>query len=379
MRSPTCVWAAAIVLNHAPGGGCVFLMEDGRCRIHAKYGYEAKPLGCQLYPFTLESDGELIRAGIRFDCPSVSGNQGEALGKHRRDVGRIASALKQELPDEYTAATFPLMLAPGRRASQAEADMLIDSLDAWLRDANRPLCERLLAVCDFVSVLGRAKLDSLDEPQCIDLITMLAKDMPKAVEEMQAGVLEPPTPRELKLLRQSIFSHCESITIEQARRTFFQRLRYRFGQLRRASAFTSGTTIPPLIRGVKPLSFEDVERVKPASGVSADCEALMMRYLRASILTRQAFGKAYYGWSILDGLNALLLACPTIGWLTRYVAAATGRDAFELPDLKRGLGVVDRAAGRMPELGSHPARLRTRYLADDRGIDRLIKAYPLCE
>ena len=32
-------------LAHRPSGGCVFLNDEGRCKIHAKFGSAAKPLG----------------------------------------------------------------------------------------------------------------------------------------------------------------------------------------------------------------------------------------------------------------------------------------------------------------------------------------------
>ena len=40
-------------LRQRDDGGCVFLLEDGRCRIHAEFGFEEKPIACQLFPFHL--------------------------------------------------------------------------------------------------------------------------------------------------------------------------------------------------------------------------------------------------------------------------------------------------------------------------------------
>src|SRR5688572_28113752 len=37
-------------LNQRPDGSCVFLTEAGRCRIHEKFGSEAKPLVCRVFP-----------------------------------------------------------------------------------------------------------------------------------------------------------------------------------------------------------------------------------------------------------------------------------------------------------------------------------------
>src|SRR5687767_14626337 len=44
-------------LNSRADGACVFLNEQGGCRIHAKFGSEGKPLPCRIYPFVLVPTG----------------------------------------------------------------------------------------------------------------------------------------------------------------------------------------------------------------------------------------------------------------------------------------------------------------------------------
>lgn len=53
---------------------CVFLDSDGLCIIHKKYGFDAKPLACRLYPFDIYKwrDGS-VSASLRYDCPAVAG------------------------------------------------------------------------------------------------------------------------------------------------------------------------------------------------------------------------------------------------------------------------------------------------------------------
>ena len=46
------------------GGACAFLGEDRRCRIHAAYGLDAKPLVCRQFPFVLVQTEDGVRAGI---------------------------------------------------------------------------------------------------------------------------------------------------------------------------------------------------------------------------------------------------------------------------------------------------------------------------
>src|SRR5262249_51246004 len=58
-------------LNHRANSACIFLNDDGRCKIHAKFGSAAKPLACRVFPFMLVPTGDHWRVGIRFACPSV--------------------------------------------------------------------------------------------------------------------------------------------------------------------------------------------------------------------------------------------------------------------------------------------------------------------
>src|SRR4051794_3197520 len=51
-------WARRYTLNHRPDGRCVFLSDQGLCRIHERFGYETKPLACRLYPFVLVPVGD---------------------------------------------------------------------------------------------------------------------------------------------------------------------------------------------------------------------------------------------------------------------------------------------------------------------------------
>ena len=53
-------------LNRRPDGSCVFLGDDSRCRIHERFGAEAKPFPCRLYPFILIPAGDHWRVGMRF-------------------------------------------------------------------------------------------------------------------------------------------------------------------------------------------------------------------------------------------------------------------------------------------------------------------------
>lgn len=74
------------------GGRCVFLADDGLCRIHAKWGLLAKPLVCRQYPLVvLDADGEQ-RIGIDPGCftHSQTWRSGPSIGNQPAAVSRVA-------------------------------------------------------------------------------------------------------------------------------------------------------------------------------------------------------------------------------------------------------------------------------------------------
>jgi lysine-N-methylase len=364
------------VLNHNPEGGCVFLGSNGRCRIHAEFGGAEKPLACQLYPFTLEPEEAGLRVGIRFDCPTVAQSEGEPLSAHRPSVTRLGGELATQFSEQFRLRQPP-MLTAGRVVSARELSTLTRCLDRWLADPARDLSSKLTGLASFTDTLLVAKLGALPENSVIELIEMIADDLPNAV--LESGTLPPPTARQRKLLHQAAFAHSEHISLKQARAGFLESIRYRFSQLRRARqlARSSGPlpNLSPHATAPHLVTAETLEGVAPAT--DPQCSETITRYLRARVSTHSFFGPAYYDWPVLDGLAALLLAIATIEWLARYFAAGAVHDRLVLADIVAAVGVVDRGAGRARELGSRSAKLRLAYLRQDAGLLRLITAYPI--
>ena len=57
------------MLHTAADGGCVFLMSDQRCSVHAKLGHEAKPEGCRRFPLGLVATPVGGRITTEHRCP----------------------------------------------------------------------------------------------------------------------------------------------------------------------------------------------------------------------------------------------------------------------------------------------------------------------
>jgi lysine-N-methylase len=367
------------VLNQTPDGCCVFLSDDGKCRIHARHGPTAKPLACQLYPFTLEADAQGLRVGIRFDCPSVARNDGNPLPTHRSNIAHLASAFTEALPSAHRASESPSELVRGHPVSAKAVDLLLDLIHRWLGDTKRPLHHRVIGLHELVRTLGEARLNRFDDNRIIELARLFMSDMPALAGEQAAAPMSPPTDRQSRLLRQAVFVHCEHLSVREVGASFPKTLVYRWDQLRRARRMAAGHGAIPRLGPLEVGSdFEAFQRVEADPNLPAQpCDSLMTRYLEQRVACRTAFGPAYYGWPILDGLQSLLLAVAVIGWLARCLAVAGGRSVYGFDEIVRAVGLVDRTAGRAPGLGAASARLRLRYLTQNQGLLSLIRAYPI--
>jgi lysine-N-methylase len=74
-------WKKRYRLAHRDDGACVFLNDDGLCRIHAKFGEAAKPLACRIYPYAFHPAGKKVTVSLRFSCPSVVSNRGKQVSQ----------------------------------------------------------------------------------------------------------------------------------------------------------------------------------------------------------------------------------------------------------------------------------------------------------
>src|SRR5262245_38255786 len=129
-------WDRKTQLNQRDSGACVFLGPEGRCRIHEKHGYEAKPLPCRLFPFVLVPAGDHWRVGLRYACPSAAGNKGRALPEHQNELLAFADMLarREKLePRADGSLVPPPLLDRGERLDWPDTLRLVDALVRLLR------------------------------------------------------------------------------------------------------------------------------------------------------------------------------------------------------------------------------------------------------
>ena len=351
-------------LKRRDDGSCIFLREDGLCRIHAEHGFSEKPVACQVFPFNLAPGESSLRVGLNFLCRSVQQNVGAELHDHRKDLRRFADILP-----ELNKPAPEASLARGLdAAADSEVDAVIDLLDDWLQSETHSMATRLDGLAFVVQSLGDAKLQNVREARFIELVEVLVGVLP---DELILQPVAEPSRRQSSLLRQAVFTRTEDPRIEGNR----GRIRTSLDQLVRSRRMRRGRGVTPFLTAELPCSvdFRRIEGVGPftQSPDSEQISELFLRYVRATLIGRRTWGSAYYGWSLVDGLQAMILNLACAVWVSQLSSAADGRPFCDLKDVQRGIGRVDRHVGRAPWLGTSVERLRLSYLRIDDGLRRI--------
>lgn len=351
-------------LRQRDDGACVFLMEGGRCRIHAERGLQAKPLACQLFPFVLAPGEQRTHVALSYACQSVLRNKGAALASHMAEVRALADQVPELVPSRT-------LLASGLVAESMEVEALADALDRWLRDAEVPLAVRLDGFAWLAQQLGRANFAKVRGERFKDLVNLLVTALPN---ELPLHPIDAPTRSQRASLRQAAFFRLEDPKIGDLRRA--GKWRAVLSQYMRSRAFAKGRGAVPATGDRWPVgaTFAQIEGTESMLH-SPDLPAvddLVTRWLRATVLGGRAWGSGFYGWPMIQGVQAIALNAACALWLARAHAAAHGRATPTFADAEAAVGRVDRASGRAPWLGSRAEALRLRYLCVDDGLRRTL-------
>src|SRR5262245_14959672 len=177
-------------LAHGPDGACVFLDEAGRCRIHAKFGPEAKPLACRVYPFVLVPVGDHWRVGLRFACPSAAEDFGRPLSAHQTDLQAYANALERR---ENVAARSadPPPLQAGQAVTWSDLFRFAQALRQLVRDRSAPLERRLRKCLALAALCRKARFDKVNGPRLGEFLEVVGNAIEAEVPADAAAVPPP--------------------------------------------------------------------------------------------------------------------------------------------------------------------------------------------
>ena len=356
-------WAKRYRLAHQADGACVFLNEQGLCRIHAKFGEAAKPLACRIYPYAFHPAGKQVAVSLRFSCPSVVANRGHSMLQNRDEIKQLARAV---VPDGHER-TPPPALNANARVDWPDMLRVIEAIDGTLTLADVPFAIKLQQVLFWLNLVEQSRFDKLSGARLTEFLDIIRQ---AAAEEVAlAQTVESPTPLGSVQFR--------LLTAQYARKDTAADLsagwRGRWKLFRAAMKFTRGIgNVPPLQSVFREVPFETLEQ---PFGFPAECEELWTRYFRVKVQGLHFCGPAYYGVPLVEGFQSLALIFPATMWIARWLAASQNRTQLTAEDVSQALTISDHHHGYSPIFGSFGFRRRVRTLAQMSEIPRLLRWY----
>jgi len=353
-------------LRQRADGACIFLGEGGKCRIHARHGLAAKPVACQLFPFSFAPGPRGAQVGVNFACVSVRRSAGASLVTHEAELRQLQSMVP-EACERMPVADLERDLP----ATEQEVEAVAQALDRWLADGSIAGAARLEGFAWLAQSLHEARLSRVRGERLAELLDTLVCAAPN---ELSLLPTLPASARAWRLLRQAVFARVEDPKIEDLQRS--GRLRGVLAQWRRSRAWSRGRGVAPAIHGWPELRFDTMASA-PRLFAGADAAAideLLRRWLRATVLGGRAWGSGLYGLSVSEGVAMVALNALCVAWLACARAASSGRADVRLEDVGEAIGRVDRTSGRAPWLGSSGERQRVAFLCHQDAIRSAVRA-----
>lgn len=348
-------------LAHRPDGACVFLTEDGLCRIHAKFGEPAKPLACRVYPYALHPHGKSITVSLRFSCPSVVANLGKPVAQQTSDLQTIEALVVPEGAERMP----PPRLSPTEHVEWPVFETFINRVLGQLSHEASPLLQRFYRVLAWTNLVATSRLDGLNRTQINEFMTLLTTALSTQSAQLPTEI-DPPGKLGRLYFRLFAAQYARKDTVRNLSGGWADRWRLFRAVLR----FTRGRgNLPPLQAGLHAVPFEALEG--PFGELPEGTNELFTRYWQVKVQGLHCCGPAFYGLSLTEGLPFLLLMFPVTLWLARWRAVSQGRRVLTLTDVQEGLAMADHNQGYAETLGQRSARTRMKYLMESGELFRL--------
>jgi lysine-N-methylase len=357
-------WKRRYRLAHRADGACVFLNDQGLCRIHAKFGEAAKPLPCQLYPYAFHPGGRKVAVSLRFSCPSVVANRGKPV-ELQRDALKV---LEAQVVPPHADNIGPPLISPRTQVDWADFQRFVEALDEVISDAQTPLTSRLLQAMALVRTISHAKFDSVRGNRLVEFLQIVSGAVRAESPSARNAVLPG---RAGRLQFRMLAAHyARRDTFEDTERGWRGRVRLFQAALTFARGRGLATPLQPAFREVPFATLEE-----PFGGPNAESEAILTRYFRVKIQGLHFCGPAYYDVPFVEGFYSLALVFPVVLWLARWLAASDSRKSLTTDDVSQALAIADHHHGYSPVLGSRSSRRRVRLLTHHDDLERLIVWY----
>ena len=350
-------------LKHRPDGGCVFLTAGNHCRIQERFGAEAKPFVCRLFPFLLIPAGNHWRVGIRFSCPSAATNSGRPVADAEQDLVQLSRLLEQHVGRSADTAPPPLLMA-GQQLSWPDVCRVVEVLVEIVQDRRDPLERRLRKCLAVAQICAQTKFDDLKGNKLSKYLQAVRNAVDTDVPR-QAADLPPPD----RLFGGVLFRALLAIFARRDRDTYrASGVRNRLGRVLAGWRFVRGRgAVPRVNEFLSGATFEDMER---STGILPELDETLERYYVVKLNSLQFCGPPNFDLPLLAGLESLVLTLPMILWLRRAFT-----DRSPVIAVQQAIQIVDDHFGGDPMLGFSHIQYLQRTLAQRGELERLVAWY----
>ncbi|MGC8640010.1 MAG: YkgJ family cysteine cluster protein [Isosphaeraceae bacterium] len=350
-------------LKHRPDGGCVFLTAQNRCRIQERFGAEAKPFVCRLFPFMLIPAGDHWRVGMRFSCPSAAANRGRPVVDAEKDLVQLSRLLEKHTGRSADSAPPPSPRA-GQPLAWPDVGRVVEVLVEIVQDRGDRLERRLRKCLALARACGQLRTDEVRGDRLSKFLQAVRNSLETEVPREPADV--PPPDR---LLGRTLFRVLLPIFARRYRnagegsgiRSSLDRVLvgWRFfrgrGPVPRVNEFLPATT------------FEEIER---CGRMPLEMDETLERYYVNKLNSLQFCGPPNFDLPLWAGLESLVLTLPMILWLTRAFA-----DRSSVEAVQHAIQIVDDHFGGDPMLGLPHIQSLQRLLAQRGELEKLVAWY----
>lgn len=353
-------WFGGQRLAQRPDGRCVFLDDDGLCRVHKEFGADAKPHICRMFPLQVVPAGEdRFVLTTRRSCPSAAADKGRPVSEQLGAARRVLN----DHPDWQPS--LPPPLAGRQRFDWPTTLRVLHVLTERLTDRRFPLVVRLVQGLRFCDLLESCRLDALDSDSLTELLQMLTA---AATDDEATAAFRDRVPpdRGLAMFRQAAAEYVRLHPTFVATPSWAERWRL----IRLAWRVARGKgTLAGLHPAFPPATFADLER--PLGRLPDEVYRPFDAYFESLAVSHQYALVGRADWPIVDSFRTLALSHPIGLWLLRYACGPRPPTAEDAAGI---VAALDRGQGFATLTGLRH-RLRVRSLNDLAALPRLIAWY----
>lgn len=347
-------------LAHRADGSCVFLGDDGLCRIHAKFGYEAKPTICQVFPLQLVPQDKQAVLTTRRACPSAAADLGVPIKDHLPFIKQLVR--DDKLRAEPIAAP---LLKTGERRDWKTARVVLQCIGDLLQDERYPPVRKIVHALQFASLLNQANTRPLEDAKLWELARALVQVVPDEAKMFFEERKEPKSYSKVMFRLMAI--ECARLH-PQVRH--LPRWSARWQLMRIAWKVVIGRGSTPYVDQIfSQTTFDKLEQ--PLGALTPEVYRPLSRMIETHSASYMYAVSDRSDWTIIESIRALAILYPVGLWLLRWVA---NDRTPTVEDMMSIVVALDRTQGHA-SLSGGAHRWRLSMLGSQEELERLVVWY----